>query len=72
MSMVLNVDQMSLEEKLRTMELLWENRSRREEGIPVPQWHKDLLDERERAVKEGRAQFITWESAKARIASETK
>ena len=72
MSMVLNVEQMSLEEKLRTMELLWENLSRREEGIPVPQWHKDLLDERERAVKEGRAQFITWESAKARIASETK
>jgi len=71
MSAVLNVEQMTLEEKLRAMETLWENLSRREEDIPVPQWHKDLLDERERSVKEGKASFMNWETAKAKIASGT-
>jgi putative addiction module component (TIGR02574 family) len=72
MAAVINVEQMTLEEKLRAMETLWENLSRREEDVPVPQWHKDLLDERERAIKEGKAQFIDWETAKKRIASGIK
>ncbi len=72
MSALLNIEQMTLEEKLRAMELLWENLSRREEDIVVPQWHKDLLDERERSVKEGKAQFLDWETAKARIESGRK
>ena len=72
MATVLNVEQMTLEEKLRAMEALWENLSRREEDIPVPQWHKELLDEREALLKEAKAKFIDWETAKARIASGKK
>ena len=62
---------MTLEEKLRTMELLWEDLCRREESIPVPQWQKDLLDERERLVAQGKALFMDWETAKKRIAERT-
>jgi hypothetical protein len=62
---------MTLEEKLRAMEALWEDLCRREGDVPVPQWHKDLLDERERLVREGKAQFIDWETAKKRIAEQT-
>ncbi len=64
---VLEIDRMTLAEKLRAMELLWDDLCRREEDIPVPQWHKDVLDERERAIAEGRAKFEDWETAKKRI-----
>ncbi|MGA2656798.1 MAG: addiction module protein [Verrucomicrobiota bacterium] len=71
MPLELQLDRMTLEEKLRAMEALWDDLCRREEDVPVPQWHKDLLDERERLVQEGKAQFVDWETAKKRIADRT-
>ncbi len=67
MTVELPVEQMSVEEKLRAMELLWENLQRDGEKIPVPQWHKDLLDQRERLIAEGKAHFEDWETAKKSI-----
>ena len=71
MPVELPIDRMTLEEKLRAMEVLWDDLCRRDENIPVPQWHKDLLDERERLVKEGKAQFLDWETALHRISERT-
>ena len=67
----LQIDRMTLEEKLRAMEALWDDLCRQEEAVPVPQWHKDLLDERERLVEHGKARFIDWEAAKKRISERT-
>jgi len=71
MTTMLQIDQMTLEEKLQTMEALWDDLCRREEDVPVPQWHKDILDERRRLIERGQAQFIDWETAKKQIAEET-
>jgi hypothetical protein len=71
MSTVINIDQMTLEEKLRAMEALWDNLCRREEDVPIPQWHKTLLDERELLIEQGKAQFTDWETAKKRIGERT-
>jgi len=71
MPIELQIAEMTLAEKLRAMEALWDDLCRREEDVPVPQWHKDLLDERERLVQEGKAQFVDWETAKKRIADRT-
>ena len=71
MSTVLQLDQMTLEEKLRAMEALWDDLCQREEDVPVPQWHRELLDERERLIEQGKAQFCDWELAKTRIAERT-
>ena len=68
---VMQIDQMTLEEKLRAMESLWDDLCPREESIPMLQWHKDLLDERERLVVEGKARFTDWETAKRRITGQT-
>lgn len=68
MSTAFEIDQMTLEEKLQAMEALWEDLCRHEEAVPVPQWHKELLDERERMIEEGDAQFVDWETAKQQIA----
>ena len=71
MPIELQIAEMTLEEKLRAMEALWDDLCRREEAMPVPQWHKDLLDERERLVEQGKARFIDWETAKKRISERT-
>ena len=68
MSAAIEISRMTLEDKLRTMEALWDDLCRREENVPVPQWHKDVLDERQRLVEEGKARFMSWESAKKHIA----
>ena len=63
----IQIDQMTLAEKLLAMEALWDDLCRREEGIPLLQWHRDLLDERERLIRDGKARFTDWETASHRI-----
>jgi len=58
---------MTVEEKLLTMEALWDNLCRDEAQIPVQEWHKQILDERQRQIDSGEARFVDWETAKARI-----
>ena len=71
MSLQLPIDQLTIAEKLRIMEELWDDLRKRAEGLPIPQWHKDLLDERERLIEKGEAQFDDWEAAKKRITEQT-
>ena len=71
MSTQLQIDQMTVAEKLRIMEELWDDLRARAEGVPMPQWHNDLLDERERLIETGEAQFGDWEAAKKRITEQT-
>jgi hypothetical protein len=68
MAIELQIDQLSLEEKLQIMEALWEDLRTRAGEMPVPQWHKDVFDRRERMIETGEARFEDWESAKKRIA----
>lgn len=56
-----------LHEKLRMMEALWDGIAPLEQELDVPQWHKDLLDERQQMIREGKASFIDWETAKKQI-----
>jgi hypothetical protein len=51
-------------EKLQIMEALWEDLRAQAELVPVPQWHKDLLDERRKAVADGREELLDWNSIK--------
>ena len=68
MAIELQIDQLSLEEKLQIMEALWEDLRTRAGEMPVPQWHKDILDRREQMIETGEAKFEDWDSAKKRIA----
>ena len=60
----LPLKEMTLQEKLAAMESLWEDLVRTPEAIESPAWHKEVLDERLRKLKEGKTQFIDWETAK--------
>ena len=66
------IHQLPLREKLLVMEAIWEDLSREEQNLEVPQWHKELLDERERLLAEGKAKFVDWEEAKRQINEATQ
>lgn len=68
---ILPLDEMSIEEKLQTMEALWENLSVDPTAIESPAWHEEVLRERESRIASGEAKFIDWEKAKADILRRT-
>ena len=66
----LPLDQMSIEEKLGVMELLWDDLCRRVDDIPSPAWHGAILADREAALANGEDVFEDWEAAKKSIRDE--
>lgn len=58
---------MSRNEKLMAMEALWADLSQDESLVDSPAWHGDVLRESERLVKEGKAKFLDWDTAKAAL-----
>jgi len=63
--------EMSVTEKLDTIELLWADVSRNPADIPSPEWHKEVLDECRRRAEAGEERFIDWEAAKQEIIRRT-
>ena len=58
---------MSMADKLRLMETLWDDLCQDGDKVPSPAWHGELLASREARVKHGSAKFSDWEQAKTRI-----
>jgi putative addiction module component (TIGR02574 family) len=72
MDAVLPLDQMTVEEKLKAMEAIWRSLSSRDEEVPVPDWHKQVLDERQRQIDAGEARFVSLEEMKERVRKRTE
>ena len=72
MSQILPLDRMSLAEKFRAMEELWEDLSRSPESIAVADWHKHELASREQSVASGKSTFEAWDAAKKRLLDKTR
>ncbi len=67
MLVTLPLNEMTLEEKLQTMEALWEDLSHHAENIESPEWHREILQGRQQQIESGQAKFVDWEQAKADI-----
>lgn len=67
MDAVLPLDKMTVEEKLRAMELLWADLSRNADRFESPAWHADVLRERDQRIAEGKEPSTDWEEAKRRL-----
>ena len=67
MPITLPLNEMTIPEKLRVMEALWEDLSRHSDALESPEWHRDVLEARERRIASGEATFTDWEQAKADI-----
>ena len=62
---------MSVEEKLQTMEALWQSLSVDPMAVESPAWHEEELAGREQKIASGEAKFIEWEKAKSNIRHRT-
>lgn len=63
----LQLSKMTTAEKLRAMEALWADLSSTAESFESPEWHADVLREREQRVAEGKETYIDWDQAKREI-----
>jgi hypothetical protein len=66
------IRQMSFPEKVALLETVWAEIATDPGQVEVPQWHKDILDERDLALKEGRAVILDWDEAKRQIEQATR
>jgi putative addiction module component (TIGR02574 family) len=72
MDAVLPLDQMTVEEKLRAIEAILRSLSKHQDQVPVPDWHEQVLDERQRQMDAGEASFVSLEEMKERVRKRTE
>jgi hypothetical protein len=65
------LNEMSVEEKLETMETIGASLSANPEPIESPAWHEEELRVREAGVASGEARFVDWEKAKEEMRQQT-
>lgn len=61
------IEQMTMEEKLQTMEALWDSLWPVQDQVASPDWHGVVLQERAERAASGQATFSDWEAVKARL-----
>jgi len=61
----IEIKKMSIIERLQVMEALWDSLLYEESEIESPEWHRDILEDRKRKMKNGKAEFISLEKLKA-------
>ena len=64
MKPIIDLDKLTRLEKLQAMEQLWADLCRDEEELESPQWHREVLEQRERDLKDGKDTFVSLEEAK--------
>lgn len=68
----LAIQQMSLEDKLRAMEELWESLSGEGTQLKSPAWHGDALRDTEQRYEAGQEQPVDWAVAKQELRDRRK
>lgn len=72
MTITLSLDTMTVADKLRVIETIWDDLIRSAEQVPSPAWHSDVLRARELRVREGKSQYRDWDDAKRRIREQAR
>jgi hypothetical protein len=72
MPVAIPLAKMTIPEKLRALEEIWDDLQRTPESVPPPAWHADVLRAREARIRKGQSSFEGWEDAKRRIRARTR
>ena len=67
MSSEISLDGLSVAEKVRLLERVWSDLCRRTADVNSPDWHREVLEERQRRLLSGEASVSSWRDAKARL-----
>jgi hypothetical protein len=58
---------MTLEEKMEAMELLWDDLRANSSDLSSPEWHAKVIEEREGMAQQGKLKYSEWKEAKKDI-----
>jgi putative addiction module component (TIGR02574 family) len=64
----MEIERMSLTERLQAMELLWRSMAAEPDKLESPAWHKRILEKRLAKVEAGKGRFFTVSQLKKRLA----
>ncbi len=67
MPIELPLEQMSVGEKLATMEAIWASLCVRSVDVESPAWHRNVLADRAKRLESGEATVCEWSEAKKRL-----
>ncbi len=62
---------LTLAQKLDLMEAIWDDLTKDERSLESPNWHEDVLKDREKALAAGKVTISDWDQAKDRIRKNT-
>ncbi len=60
----LPLEDMSLDEKFMTIEMIWDDICHHSADFPSPSWHETVLKERDARIASGEDKLLDWEEAK--------
>ena len=60
------IKKISISERLRIMEAIWDSLLYDDAEMPSPEWHRNVLAERKRTIDEGSARFFSMDQVKER------
>ena len=63
---------MTTADKLRAMEELWVDLTRKEDEFEIPSWHLEAVRATERRIRSGSEKLIGWEEAKKSLRRRAK
>ncbi|MDQ3020377.1 MAG: addiction module protein [Bacteroidota bacterium] len=52
------------DEKLELIEVLWNSLNEGIKDSEIPEWHKEVLEERLKKIENGEMEFVSWEKVK--------
>lgn len=64
---VLPLERMTIAKKMDVIERIMEDLSRNSADVPSPDWHGEILRQREENLRNGTDRFLSLEEAKVRI-----
>ena len=72
MGISIPLEKMTVDEKIQAMETLWDDLCQKAGSLSSPDWHRQVLQEREAGIKERREEFISLEKAKELVLKSTR
>jgi hypothetical protein len=72
MAVELPLAEMTHDEKLQAMELLWAELSKTPEQLTSPAWDRVVLRSRREQVQQGQARFQSWDTAMDELRAELR
>lgn len=72
MELSIQLEKMTVVEKLAAIETIWRDLAGTDENVPSPSWHNDVLGARQSRVEEGSSKFSDWSEARDRIRRKTQ